>query len=1031
MVVEPANVAVLLELPIPMPNGIDLGAALDYSRYAAAALDARPDEREELVATLELPFAWARAEAALAKAVDTGDPAALAAQLRRLRRRMFVHTLVRDLTGRADLSEVCTNMTELAETALRAAVTLHHRALATEHGEPRDEGGEAQELVIVGMGKLGGGELNVSSDVDLVFMFPEDGATDGARALSNREFFERLGRRVIGALHEITADGYVFRVDMRLRPYGESGPLAVPYSALEQYLITQGRAWERYAWLKARAVTGTRHDGLYALVTPFVFRKYLDYDAYEGLRDIHRQIGEQVKRRDYAPNIKLGPGGIREIEFIVQAQQLVRGGREPELRVRGTLPALAAIAERGLLPGAAVGTLREAYVFLRNVEHRLQYRDDRQTQALPPEAAEREALARVMGFADADAFDGALAAHRAAVSVQFTDLFGAVPARVGMGDQSASENSAGRSPGLSAFAALWTDAVAADTAQQTLALSGFTDPAGLLANLTRLRASPRYVQLPALSRQRVDALVPQLLATAAAVPDAGANAQDVFYRLLELLEAISRRSAYLALLTEHPAVLPRLAQLVGASQWAANYLTRHPILLDELLDPRVLLAEPDWDAWRSELARALAGHPGDAERQMDVLRHFQHAQSFRLMAQDLAGTLTVERLADHLSALADIVLSATLAEVSAQLNTNDAASAALPLKFAIIGFGKLGGKELGYASDLDLVFLYDDADESALDHYTRLARRLITWLTSATAAGRLYDTDLRLRPDGADGVMSSSFAGFCRYEREQAWTWEHQALTRARFVAGDPAIGAAFEAERNAILCLPRDRATLGRDVVDMRRRMLAGHPNPTSLFDLKHDAGRHGRCRVLGSVPDPGIRARPRGSDPQRRQHRAARRRGRHWPRAGTDCRRRRGRLSRVPAAPAQGPVDRRAARPRRYRIAVRAPRRRGRAVGPRLRRAVVLTAPQVPGRESAKIAVLDARGQRHVDGRPRRMDLVRRQDGAVARRHDARAHAYAALRDGRVRRRALRTRHRTGRRFSGCATTPNACFARRRSSA
>jgi glutamate-ammonia-ligase adenylyltransferase len=378
--------------------------------------------------------------------------------------------------------------------------------------------------------------------------------------------------------------------------------------------------------------------------------------------------------------------------------------------------------------------------------------------------------------------------------------------------------------------------VDAQKAQETLAAAGYADPAGLLANLMRVRASPRYVQLPAQSRQRVDALVPQLLATAAAAPEGGTDAQTVFYRLFGLLEAVNRRSAYLALLIEHPTMLPRLAQLMGASQWAADYLTRHPILLDELLDPRVLLAEPDWDAWRTELARMLETNAGDAERQMDALRHFHHAQSFRLLAQDLAGTLTVERLADHLSALADIILGATLAQVWAHMHNG--APTTPPLKFAITAFGKLGGKELGYASDLDLVFLYDDADEAAVDRYTRLAGRLVTWLTSATAAGRLYDTDLRLRPDGAKGVLSSSLAGFWRYQQEQAWTWEHQALTRARFVAGDARIGAAFEAGRETILCLPRDRDTLSREVIDMRRRMLSGHPNPTALFDLKHDAG-------------------------------------------------------------------------------------------------------------------------------------------------------------------------------------------------
>jgi len=341
--------------------------------------------------------------------------------------------------------------------------------------------------------------------------------------------------------------------------------------------------------------------------------------------------------------------------------------------------------------------------------------------------------------------------------------------------------------------------------------------------------------LPALSRQRVDALVPQLLQVASTRREGGADAQAVFQRLFELLETVSRRSAYLALLVEHPPMLPRLAQLMGASQWAADYLTRQPILLDELLDARALLAEPDWSAWRAELGHLLAGHAGDAERQMDVLRHFRHTQTFRLLAQDLAGSLSVERLADHLSALADVILAATLAEVWACMEGRDAPAP----RFAITGYGKLGGKELGYASDLDLVFIYDDeADESAQDRYTRLARRLITWLTTMTQAGQLYDIDLRLRPDGAKGLMSSSLAGFRRYEREHAWTWEHQALTRARFVAGDAAIGAAFEDERKAILCMARDRATLAADVIDMRRRMLAGHANPTEQFDVKHDGG-------------------------------------------------------------------------------------------------------------------------------------------------------------------------------------------------
>ncbi len=820
---------------MPSSPALTLDRALAFSRYAAAALAANPDERDALSETLAAPYRWAGPQAELEACVAAGDGPELAKALRKLRRRVFIHTLARDLTGRATLAEVCANMTTLAESSLSASLRLHHAALSADRGRPADDRGERQEMVVIGMGKLGGGELNVSSDVDLVFVYPEDGETDGRRPLSNREFFDRLGRRVIGALNDVTADGYVFRVDMRLRPYGESGPLSVPYSALEQYLVTQGRAWERYAWLKARALTGSRHDELYALVTPFVFRKYLDFDAYDGLRDIHGQIREQGKRRDYAPNIKLGPGGIREIEFIVQALQLVRGGREPPLRARGTLPALAAIGARGLLPDPAVAALRDAYDFLRRLEHRLQYRDDRQTQSLPSDEAERSLLAGAMGFASSAAFDAALAAHRGAVSVQFDALFGgraedgrAAPAPAAFGAGTEHRVDADK------FAAVWRDDVSGETAQAVLTAAGYGDPAGLLATLNRVRASGRYLQLPALSRQRFDVLVPQILAVAASERVPGADAQTVFARLFALLEAVSRRSAYLALVIEHPPLVPRLAQLMGSSQWAADYLTRHPLLLDELLDARVLMAEPDWGHWRTELARLLADHHGDAERQMDALRHFQHAQVFRLLAQDLAGTLTVERLADHLSALADTILQATLTEVWRQMR----GPVAPPPRFAIVGYGKLGGKELGYASDLDLVFLFDDPDEAAPERYARLGQRIITWLTSTTAAGPLYDIDLRLRPDGAAGLMVSSLAAFRNYQQEHAWTWEHQALTRARFVSGDARIGAAFDAAREAILRRPRDPAALRFDVLEMRRKMHAGHPNATDRFDLKHDAG-------------------------------------------------------------------------------------------------------------------------------------------------------------------------------------------------
>jgi glutamate-ammonia-ligase adenylyltransferase len=789
---------------------MDLAGAYEFSRYAQRLRAADPALCDNVEAGLDHAFPWADGDVA-----RESDPVALAIALRRLRQRLFLRVLLRDLTGRADLSEVCAMMTRLAESAISAAVDVHSRALAAMHGEPMgEESARSEQLIVVAMGKLGGAELNVSSDVDLVFVYPEDGDTRGPKVLANQDFYERVGRRVVAALAEPAPEGYVFRTDLRLRPYGEAGPVASSFNALEQYLVTQGRTWERYAWLKARALTGARAAELEQLVTPFVYRKYLDYDAYDGLRDVHRQIREQGRRRDHAPNIKLGPGGIREIEFIVQALQLVRGGREPALRLRGTLPALAALRARRLLPSAATDELVDAYVFLRNVEHRLQYRDDAQTHDLPQEEPERQALAEAMGCADATAFDRALNRHRNNVDRHFDALF------------AAGEGYGQRDP----LADLWVAPAPDDAQLQTLAAAGYADAHALITELIRVRQSPRYLQLPTASRRRFDALVPQALRAA----EATSEPQVVFERLLALLETISRRSSYLALLVEHPPVLPRLAQLMGASSWAATYLTQHPMLLDELLDSRALLAQPDWTAWRTELDAQLDAHAGDAERQMDALRHFQQAQVFRLLAQDLAGLLSVERLADHLSMLADIVLAAALARCWIQMQ----GPAAPPPQFAVIGYGKVGGKELGYASDLDLVFLYDDPAEAAPQAYARLAHRLTTWLTSITAAGLLYDTDLRLRPDGASGLPVSSFAAFRNYQRNTAWTWEHQALTRARYVAGASRIGAAFDTEREAVLRMPRDRAKLGTDIVAMRERMQTAHPNHSNRFDVKHDPG-------------------------------------------------------------------------------------------------------------------------------------------------------------------------------------------------
>jgi len=735
------------------------------SRYASRVLEAHP----ELARELSLPGAFTREEMAAAlEGAVADDEAALMRRLRRLRSRVLLRVMARDLCGLADLDEVCGTMSELAELSIAAAL-------------------QEKALIVVAMGKLGGRELNVSSDIDLVFV--HTGGVD------DQERWEQAGRRLIRLLAAATGDGFAFRVDMRLRPYGDSGPLACSLDFLETYFITQGREWERYAWIKARAVTGnsqgSRHEELFKLVRPFVYRKYLDYATLAAMRQLHAEVRRDVARRELADHVKLGPGGIREIEFVAQALQLARGGRDPALTERRTLKVLGLLGERNLLPAMAVQELSAAYVFLRKVEHRLQYLDDAQRHELPQDAEDQARLARMTGFSSWSEFREVLEKHRLAVSRHFEAVF--------------AESKAQAEP--------WPEH----------------------PRLAALRASQRYAALPDESRRRLDALVPALARAAQATPPA----ETTLTRGVDLVEAIAGRAAYLALLAEHPPALERVARIVGASSWAAEFLTRHPVLLDELLDDRVLYAPPDLGAFVRQLRAQLAAHADDRERRMVLLREMHQGQVFRLLAQDLAGLLTVERLADHLSALADLVLEVCIEvawdELPRRHMENEAGGAP---RFAIVAYGKLGGKELGYASDLDIVFLYDDPHEQAQEVYSRLALRLQSWITTRTSAGVLFDTDLALRPSGNSGLMVSSLEAFERYQERDAWVWEHQALTRARYSAGDAAVGSAFESLRERILRRSRDPAELAAKIAEMRARMHAAHPNRSGLFDLKHDAG-------------------------------------------------------------------------------------------------------------------------------------------------------------------------------------------------
>ena len=783
-----------------------IARARHFSRYLERSLTAQPQLLEGVDLVSPVKVTWAPdVEAALAREY-------MQHRLRRLRQQTMAALIVRDLAGWADLAEVTQTMTRLAECTLAAALEWVNHDLSQTLGMPRGPTGQAQQLHVIGMGKLGGGELNVSSDIDLVFIYPEEGDTDGARSLSNHEYFSRAGRALIGLLAELTEDGYVFRVDMRLRPYGDSGPLVASFDMLENYLVTQGREWERYAWIKGRVLTGDQGNELMALVRPFVYRRHLDYSAFASMRELHGQIRSEVTRRDMAGNIKLGRGGIREIEFIAQVYQLIRGGHDAALRRHPTLEVLTLLAGRGLLPAAVTEELTQIYVFLRNLEHRLQYLEDQQTHSLPANGDDQARIALSMGYTDYDAFMAALTTHRETVARHFDAIFTEAPVE------------------QHALASLWTNSGDVSGAVTQLTALGYQRAVELQTRIARLRESARYRQMPAGSQLRFDRLIPLTIESAAA----GTNSDVTLERLLTFLEGVSRRESYLALLEEYPQARYQLTALMRASPWVAQYLTQHPILLDELLDANSLYTPPDWAALAVGLHAAVNAMDGDTERQLDVLRHFKHAQTLRLVAQDLAGALPLETLSDHLSDLACVVLRETVRQAWLAVRQRHRDIPA----FAVIGYGKLGGKELGYASDLDLVYLFDDDAPEAVENYSRLAQRIGTWLNSTTAAGQLYDTDLRLRPDGDSGLLVSSLQRFREYQGNRAWVWEHQALTRARFVAGDTAIGAAFESLRREVLCRPRELPALRHDIVAMRDKMHAAHPNRSELFDVKHDRG-------------------------------------------------------------------------------------------------------------------------------------------------------------------------------------------------
>ena len=749
----------------------------------------------------------------------------------RILRQLVMHRLIVLDCAQESLEVITHGVTALAEFSLDVACTEAFTELDARHGAPMSAQGNRARLWVIGMGKLGARELNVSSDIDLIYVYDEDGETtgtpDGRGRLSNQEYFSRAVRLIFAMVGETTEHGFVFRVDLALRPNGNSGPPAVSFGALEEYFQVQGREWERFAWLKSRVIAPRQviesgsARALGAIVLPFVFRRYLDYNVFESLRSLHRQIRDHAARRsaghpERANDVKLSRGGIREIEFTVQLLQVVRGGQFPELRTRPTLDALQRLARAGLMPLATAQALAEAYVFLRRVEHRIQYLDDQQTHILPTQDADLAWIAASLGFAGCCPFLSELDRHRELVAQEFDTLLG------GGAGESECKGCNGSGKGLPAdFEAL------------------LEQLPGALRDRVRLWSEhPRVTALRDDARSRLIRLVQR---TAQWVRE-GRVSEEAAVRLIDWIEPLLRRESYLAMLLERPSVHERLLRMLGAARWPARYLLQHPGVIDELASDLMLnerFSATDFESELEDRRNALRRTgEDDEEGLLNLLRRAHHAEVFRTLVRDVEGRLSVEQVADDLSALADAVLRVTARWCWARLRHKHRDD---PL-FGIVGYGKLGGKELGYGSDLDIVFVYEDEDERAPECYAAFVRKLINWLTVKTGEGDLFEIDTALRPNGGSGLLVTSFEAYANYQQQRgsntAWTWEHQAMTRARFVLGSDALRERFDAVRLAVIGAPRDVAGLHDEIIAMRERVRGAHPVAPDRFDVKHSQG-------------------------------------------------------------------------------------------------------------------------------------------------------------------------------------------------
>lgn len=797
----------------------------------------------------------AHADAVLARLLPPLEPGADAQErlkrgLRLLRKREMLRILWRDNSGSADLFATCRDLSALADACVKLALRELTPRLQQLHGLPLDHAGEEQQLIVLAMGKYGAYELNLSSDIDLIFVYPHNGETTVtpqwheqnplARSCTIQQYFSKLGQQLISVLDSITSDGYVFRVDMRLRPYGSSGALALSVNAMEEYYLSQGRDWERFAMIKARAVTGNAAavQDLMSMLRAFTYRRYMDFATIDSLRDLKRQIEQQVRRKGMHDNLKLGRGGIREIEFCVQVLQLIYGGRHRHLQQASLFGAMDGLVQEQCFPAEDAALLQRCYVLLRRAEHAVQALADKQTHDYPQDSFSEYRVAQSLGFADAASLRAEIGRVRDSVAAIFARVIAAPPATQAQQDDNELQQ-------------LWQNSLDRERATELLLQRGFTQPDVVLQALDAYHGSKQFLSLDAISRSRMDRFMPLLLArlSRSAQPDLG------FSRVFSFVQAVSRRTAYIVLLLENPVALAQLTLLCTASPWLTELLSRYPVLLDELLRP--LSSPPSRRELADRLQQALLRAARDElDEQLATIQNFKQEQMLVVAAAELSGTLPLMKVSDSLTWVAEAVLEQVL-DMAWQLLVqryglpHNAQGESGGRDFIIIGYGKLGGIELNYGSDLDLVFMHDghpDLDTTGGEKgarcnsgafYVQLGQKILSLLNTHTVSGKLYEIDLRLRPSGASGALVTTPAAFMRYQQENAWTWEHQALIRARVVAGAAALGEHFEAMRHAVLGLSRDAARLAQDIVSMRVKMRQQlGSRSAAVFHLKHDAG-------------------------------------------------------------------------------------------------------------------------------------------------------------------------------------------------